>query len=172
MSWWDIDKRDVIGDRPADIVGDTFASIAMGRRRERRRMPTLQETADAVAVALTRSPDAFTNDNGHTTSPRVVIALSSGATIASRAESVADEAVVTAFERAFAEMSRAYVDRWGRRPRRREALYTIKFVLRPDPGEYVADPPDEGVTIQGVMAARPPHTQPLVGLELSSTPTV
>jgi len=172
MSWWDIDKRDVIGDRPADIVGDTFTSIAMTRRREGRRLPTLQETADAVAVALARSPDAFTNDNGHTTFLHVVIALSSGATIASRAEPVADEAMVMAFARAFGEMARAYVDRWGRRPRRREALYTIKFVLRPAPSAYVADPPDEGVIIQGVTAHRPPHTRPLMDLELSSPPTM
>ncbi len=170
MSWWDIDnKRDVIGDRPADIIGDTLTSIALIRRREGRRLPTLQETADAVAVALARSPKAFSDDNGQTPSPRVVIALSSGAAIASRDEAVADEAMVTAFVQAFAAMSRAYVERWGRRPRHREALYTIKFVLRADPGAYVADAPDDGVTIQGVMADGATRTHPSLGRELSST---
>ncbi len=111
MSWWDIDtKRDVIGDRPADIIGDTLTSIALIRRGEGRRLPTLQETADAVAVALARSPEAFSDDNGQTTSLRVVIALSSGAAIASRDEAGADEATVTAFAHAFAEMSRGF--RW------------------------------------------------------------
>ncbi len=149
MSWWNIDKNDVIGDRPADIVGDAFAYIAQTRRSQDRPLPTLQATVDAMAVALGRSSGSFTNDNDHT-SPRVIVGLSSGIEIELRPEPVADDALVTAFMGAFSEMVDTYISRWGRRPRRNEALYTVKFVLRPDPSEYVADPPGEGVTIKSV----------------------
>jgi len=152
MSWWNIDKNDVIGDRPADIVGDAFASIAQTRRSQDRPLPTLQETADALAVALGRSSGLFTNDNGHTSPPGVIVELSSGIEIESRQEPVADDALVMAFVGAFSEVADTYISRWGRRPRRNEVLYTVKFVLRPDPGEYVADPPRVGVTIKSVTA--------------------
>lgn len=155
MSWWNIDKSDVIGDRPADIVGDALASIAAMRRSQDRPLPTLQETVDAMAVALGRSSESFMNDNGHTSPPGVIVELSSGIEIESRPEPVADDALVTAFMGAFSEMADTYISRWGRRPRRNEALYTVKFVLRPDPSEYVADPPGEGVTIKSVTAEWP-----------------
>ncbi len=152
MSWWNIDKSDVIGDRPADIVGDAFASIAQTRRSQDQPLPTLQETVDAIAVALGRSSGSFTNDKGHTSPPRVIVELSSGIEIESRQEPIADDALVMAFVSAFSEVADTYISRWGRRPRRNEALYTVKFVLRPDPSEYVADPPRAGVTIKSVMA--------------------
>lgn len=155
MSWWNIEKSDVIGDRPADIVGDAFASIAQTRRSQGRPLPTLQEVVDALAVALDRSSGSLTNDNGHTSPPQIVVELSSGVEIASRPRLVMDDAVVAAFEGAFSEIADAYISRWGRRPRRNEALYTVKFVLRPDPGEYVADPPQEGVIIKSITAKWP-----------------
>ncbi len=155
MSWWNIDKSDVIGDRPADIVSDAFTSIAQARRTQDQPLPTLQETVDAMAVALGRSSGSFTNDNGQVSPPGVIVELSSGIEIKSRQEPVVDDALVTVFVDAFSEVADTYISRWGRRPRRNEALYTVKFVLRPDPGEYVADPPREGVTIKSVTAEWP-----------------
>ncbi len=169
MSWWNIDKSDVIGDRPADIVGDAFAYIAQTRRSQDRPLPTLQETVDALAVALGCSSGSFTNDNGHTSPPRVIVGLSSGIEIESRPEPVADEALVTAFVGAFSGMTDTYISRWGRRPRYNEALYTVKFVLRPDPSEYVADPPGEGVTIKSVAAEWSPLNLDQRGLKLTPT---
>ncbi len=194
MSWWNIDKGNVIGDRPADIVGDTLAAIAQARRAQDHPLPRLQEIVDAIAVALERSPETFIEDelskndapatlrraasagrftigtrslttpnsNGHMTPPRVVVELSSGASIVSERELIADDAIVAAFIRAFMEIADAYLDRWGRRPRRREVLYTVKFVLRPDPSEYIADPLDSRVTIKSISAVWASPSQPLL----------
>jgi len=200
VSWWTIDKGNVIGDRPADIVGDTLAAIAKARRAQDRPLPRLQDIVDAIAVALERSPETFIedepskndapatprraasagrftavihsltnpNDNGHMTPPRVIVELSSGASVMSKRESIADDTIVTVFMRALTEIADAYADRWGRRPRRREVLYTVKFVLRPDPGEYVADPPDSGVTIKSISVVRPALSRPLLGAGIPS----
>lgn len=202
MSWWNIDKDDVIGDRPADIVGDTLAAIAKARRAQDRPLPRLQDIVDAIAVAFERSPETFKrkdesskeripatprraasaarvtagthsltnpNGNGHMTLPRVVVELSSGASVVSKRESIADDVIVAAFMRALMEIADAYLDRWGRRPRRREVLYTVKFVLRPDPGEYIADPPYSSVTIKSISAEWPALSEPLLGVGIPST---
>jgi hypothetical protein len=141
MSWWNTNSdNDIIGDVPADIIGNTFKTIVKDRSTQGKPKPTLQEIVDSVAVALHTEPETFIVGSNKTFFHKVVVILESGSNQESSKDySRANSYLVTMFLEAFQAIAHAYEERWERKPRLRELLACITFVLGFQPEEFISD---------------------------------
>lgn len=141
MSWWDIGD-DVIGDAPADIMGQALGEIA--RAKQTQAKPTLPEILDGFAAALRRM------DAGQRYSfQKVVARQESGRAVAATGES-ADDQLVSTFGQAFANIETEYQQRFERKPRLSELLQTLLFVIGHEPERFLSDA--EGLKVNEIVA--------------------
>ncbi len=122
MSWWETHGGEVLGDRPADVLGK-----ALGEAPK----PTLQELLDAAAGALHAHGLAQLS----AVSPR-------GPQLTARPEA-APPALRTALAAAFDEVREAYREYQEREPTLAEAVKTLEFVLGA-PESFLADAAEMG----------------------------
>src|SRR4051812_36686978 len=61
MSWWNLPGRqdDVIGDRPADIIGGALRHTVARREKAGQGAPQLSEILGAIGEAIARTPDTL-----------------------------------------------------------------------------------------------------------------
>jgi hypothetical protein len=124
MSWWETHSGEILGDRPADVLGKALAK-APGRQ------PSLQEVLDAAAVAL--------RDSGLT---RLTAVSPHGPRLAARPEA-AEPALAAALTAAFAEVAGVYREYQEREPTLAEEVGTLEFVLGA-PEAFLADAAEIG----------------------------
>jgi hypothetical protein len=130
MSWWDTGEGDnVIGDAPADLMGDALSEISYAREKRSQPNPNIQQLIDGFAHAL---KTYGSGDKGLT------LKRSGGDDITARAED-SDEEIAKAFQTGFQQIARKYKERWDRDPRVQELAELLTFVLGYQPERYMSD---------------------------------
>lgn len=139
MGWWSTGSGDdVIGDRPADILGEMFTRLVAEHSKARTSKPTFGEMMATIEVALNDRPGQFLAD---APSKKVsVIARLGDRTVRAANPDSADRALAALVRRALVEISAVYDESWERHVRLAELLSVIAFVLRAA-DDYVSDPP-------------------------------
>jgi hypothetical protein len=151
MSWWDIGKDDVLGDRPADIIGNTLKAIARTCEEQGGQRPTLQQLLDNITSVLRTNLEEFSSDGTEVSVHRLVVKLDSRLDVKSTGGAkTKDDQLVLKFCDAFQAIAKEYEERWARKPRLRELLETITFVLAARPEAFVSD--GEAIHIQEIVA--------------------
>lgn len=105
MSWWDTPEGWILGDRPADVVGQAFDTLDP--------KPELQAVLDAVAAASGGAVRAKPDQ---------------GESLTARPEH-ADPRLVDLLAGVFAKIDQAYRERWERPSSREEKIATLSFAL-------------------------------------------
>jgi hypothetical protein len=132
MSWWEIPPGDdVIGDSPADALGDALGKLRARTEAAVGRQPTLGELLGWLADALRRG--------AYPQAPEELVARTEGADIVARAQAPPEQELAELIDAALGEIAAAYDEAWDRAPRVTEVLKTLAFVLRPDPQRFVAE---------------------------------
>ena len=124
MSWWETHGGELLGDRPADVLGEALQK-APGPK------PSLQMVLDAAAAVLQSRGLAHLG----AVSPR-------GPRFTARPEA-ADPALVAALTAGFAEVGKAYREYQEREPTLAEEVGTLGFVLGA-PKAFLADAAEIG----------------------------
>jgi len=135
MSWWEIGE-DVIGDTPADFLRRTLGEIARSREERSGTKPRLQEILDAFAAALLGM-----NDGRRYTFDRLVAMNRSGPSVVASGDG-ADDQLVSVLRQAFDEIENEYLQRFERKPRLSEFLYTLLFVIGHEPERFFSHAQD------------------------------
>jgi hypothetical protein len=124
MSWWETSTGALVGDRPADALGNALTSI--------QHLPgplALGDLLRSFEEALKANPDLVAN--GGTGGVRVATAPDDDPGGAPRA------AVTRRLAQALQTASDAYAERWQRRPTLDEVAENLAFVLRPTPRPWL-----------------------------------
>jgi hypothetical protein len=152
MGWWGIGQGDdIIGDSPADTIAETLGQIASSCEEQGKPKPTVKEALNAIASAL-RLKAADVVENGEEIFIQSLVAeLEPTSTEVSGGENDnTDEALVAAFGKAIEEIARQYQDAVDRKPRLRELLASIRFVLGYEPSEYLSI--EEDISVKKIIA--------------------
>ena len=151
MSWWEIGQGDVIGDIPADIISRTFKKITTSYGETGSQKPSIQEVLDAIISVLQIQPNDFISNVGVMHIQKIIVKLEGGPNnVFSKENGTADNKLIESFRDAFEEIAQEYIERWGRKPRLRELLNCIIFILGYKPEEFLSIP--EGISIEDIIA--------------------
>ena len=152
MSWWDVGGGDdVIGDAPADTLKRALNKIAKAREEQGKPAPTLQEMADSFAAALRAAWQKSVEARGRESFNKIVIKPKSAEAIESDGKTEkGDPQLVSAFRGAIEEIAKLYEKRWERKPRLRELLETLSFILSYEPERFLSGA--EGAEIETIEA--------------------
>ena len=128
MSWWNLPGRqdDVIGDRPADLIGAALRRAATRRDQAGRGPLHLPEILGALGQAIAETRNAL--EDPPPEGARVVAVTVNGEI----ERSPEGEDVIEPLAAAIREVEAAYRERFERRPRLAELLGVFAFDLRPD----------------------------------------
>lgn len=130
MSWWDTGEGDnVIGDSPADLMGDVLSEISHARETRSQPNPNLQQLVDGFARALQAH-----GGEGKT----MTVRRPEGGDVIARAKD-GDEEIAKAFQTGFRQIENKYRERWDRAPRAEELAELLAFVLGYQPERYLSD---------------------------------
>jgi len=144
MSWWETPPGDdVIGDGPADVLGDALGKMRARAEATIGRPPSLCELLGWFADALRRG--------SYPSAPVELIVRAAGEKVVAHAQAPPEQELAEMIDAALGEIAAAYEETWARPPRVTEILKTLAFVLRPDPQRFVADAED--VKIDHIEAA-------------------
>ena len=152
MGWWEIGQGDdIIGDSPADTIAETLGHIASCCEEQGKPKPTLKEALDAIASVLRLTATEVVENGEEIFIQSLVAELEPTSTQVCGGENDnSDEALVAAFGKAIEEITNQYQDAVDRKPRLRELLACIRFVLGYNPEEYLSI--EEGVSVKEIMA--------------------
>ncbi len=158
MGWWGIGETDdIMGDDPADTMAETFEDISSSCEEQGKPKPTLPQVLDAIAYALRMKRTEFLFDGQGIYICKLIAELESEAeqnhqpdpVLGGEKDTVVDENMVTAFCDAFEEIVVQYEDtELKRKPRLRELLACVSFILSYDPDEYLSI--EEGISVQKI----------------------
>lgn len=129
--WWRLTGEDyVLGYEPGEIIERALKEVdkiyvnAFGER------PTPQDLADATATALNDNLEEFCADGRGVLIERVDIYLGfEHEPISSTCTTKANQEFVLKLRNAFSDIVTVYQERWGRKPKIRELLRTIRLAL-------------------------------------------
>jgi hypothetical protein len=117
MSWWETHGGEILGDRPADVLGKALAEALADERAAGRPGPTLEKVLDATAAALRARGlarlEAVSPHGPHTTAW----------------PAAAEPALAAALAAAFDEVGAVYREYQEREPTLAEEVKTLEFVL-------------------------------------------
>lgn len=133
MGWWPLGQgNDVIGDEPADEVGDWLTEVGRRRASAGRPLPTVEEVVAVAARALDVVCREVCEDDAETPARlRVVFRNGSEAEVTPGGDKVS----ASSFEAVLDRIAKVYEQDLGRKPRVRELIGTLAFVLGyPPPG--------------------------------------
>ncbi len=152
MSWWETGHNDdIIGDVPADIVGDTLKIIAHDCKVRGLQKPSLQEILCAIVAAINTSPEKFLEDMEGKSIRKITAKLNREPFQVSCEESDNKRNKFSKFfTDAFDKLVNEYTDAWNRKPRLRELLECFLFVLGYRPEDFLSI--SEGVAIEEIFA--------------------
>lgn len=132
MSWWDAPDGEILGDRPADYLGEALDAIVQAREEQNKPKPGLQDVLEALAAALLARGERF---------DELVAEQTEGPLLVVRPPAAPDPTLVDPLREAFAKVDQAYEDRWERKPTLAEQLAVFDFVLTPEYLSDAGDPP-------------------------------
>jgi hypothetical protein len=162
MSWWKT-SQGIIGDKPADILGDTLDAIMRMRQQKGQGKPTLQEMADDILAGLRMRPDVYVEDGGRPAIRAIVIkvegqpdVMASGADAAIR-QDTASEALADSFK----AIVRVYQAELDRKPTLRELLDNVLFVLGGRTETYVSTDGPNDVFLNAIVPVPQEALQPV-----------
>jgi hypothetical protein len=136
MGWWELpgSKDDLTGDRPSDLFYRALRQIGTARAGQGRPRPTPQQLTDALARALAEDAGGHVADAGAFAGRTLTLG-------ALRADPAAgDPAMVAGLLEGLRQVADAYEERWERKPRMAEVLWTLSALLGPSDAPVV-DPP-------------------------------
>lgn len=140
MSWWDTGQQDdVIGDRPADLIGGALKDIARTSADKQLPKPTLESLLRALGLALTTGTGEYLD--AHPDLQEIVAEDALGVRVSSgplRAEPLVPD-LTERLRKALHLNAAAYMERWERKPRLTELLATLEFVLGYRPEDFLVD---------------------------------
>ncbi len=152
MGWWEIAQSDnIIGDSPADTIAETLGQIASSCEEQGKPKPTLKEALNAITSVL-RLKAAEVVENGEEIFIQTLVAElePTSSQVSGGEDNNTDEALVTAFSEAIEKITNQYQDAVDRKPRLRELLACIRFVLGYNPSQYLAI--EEEIFIKKIIA--------------------
>lgn len=129
---------DVLGDRPADILGNLLVTVAEMRRDDGEAAPTWESLFATVVSVIAEDAGVYLGEVGPVGLPNVALHFAGGGRV-EPSPAARDEALAPALRYAFAKVARAYEAEVGRGPRMSELLGTVRFVVAPDPEAYLDD---------------------------------
>ena len=151
MSWWGIGEDDVIGDGPANALTEALVAIGTARQEQGQSEPAFQEMLDGFAEALQHDGSTALEDGPAHTVQRLVARLGSGMQVVSgETARQSDGRMVAIFRDGIAAIQRQYEERWERKPRLREMLETLGFILGARPDRFLSGM--EGQSIDRIIA--------------------
>jgi hypothetical protein len=143
MGWWEGENEgDVIGDGPADTLSLAFKEI----NRLQGRTLTLNDALASVLQALQLNPRALVEDPDPPVTA-LKAELNDGQTVVSTATPASkDNRPIKVLHQALVDIVTEYQDMEDhRKPRLREILETMAFILGPDDQDFVVTPNGSGV---------------------------
>ncbi len=139
FSWWDIGNDCILSERATDIMKTALEAIARTYKETREPNLTLQKLVDAIASTLNTKPEEFCSDIKEVSVQTVLVILDAGSNLVSNPLLLkADEEIVISLYNTFEEIANIYQEKCTRKPRLKELLETIKFVLASKPGNYIS----------------------------------
>lgn len=132
MSWWDGPDGEILGDRPADLLGKALEAIVQAREERDEPKLGLQDVLEALAAALTARGERF---------DELVAEQTDGPVLVVRPPAVPDPTLVDPLREALAKVEQAYQERWERKPTLSEQLKVFDFVLGSEDFPDAGDPP-------------------------------
>lgn len=146
MSWWGIGNDDVIGDGPANVLTEALVAIGRARKEKGQMEPGLLEILDGFAEVLRKDGATALEDGSANPFQCLVARLESSTEVISCGMSgQAEQLMMTVFRRALAVIQRQYQERWERKPRLREVLETMAFILGYSPENYLSGMENQSV---------------------------
>lgn len=139
FSWWDIGNDCILSERSTDIMKTALEAITCTYKETRGQNLTLQKLVDAIASTLNTKPEEFCGDVREVSVQTVLVILDTGSNLVSNPLLLkADEEIVISLYKTFEEIANIYQEECTRKPRIKELLETIKFVLASKPGNYIS----------------------------------
>ena len=132
MSWWDDPDGEILGDRPADLLGKALEAIVQAREERDEPELSLREVLEAFATALIAHGERF---------DELVAEQPDGPVLVIRPPVAPDPALVDPLREALAKVDQAYEERWERKPTLAEQLKVFDFVLGSEDFPDAGDPP-------------------------------
>ncbi len=161
MSWWKT-SHGVIGDKPADILGDTFDAVVRMRQQQGQGKPTLQEMADGILAGLRMRSDLYAGDEEQPDIQKIVIKVEGQPdVVTSSTITTGRDTIHEALTGSFATITKAYQTELGRKPTLRELLDTVLFVLGGSTANYVSTDGLDDVFLDAILPVPLESLQPV-----------
>jgi hypothetical protein len=155
VGWWKTGTGDdIAGDGPADAIQTALAIIAELAVEKDWSKPTLEQLLAAIVGALNREKATWVQ--GGSSVLALEARLGTGAVRVTDKDTV-DGDLAKTIGRAFWAVAQEYDDVLDRKPRLSELLYTVRFILAPEPDYYLSIDPQ--VTIENIEAELAPERQ-------------
>jgi hypothetical protein len=144
MSWWDVGE-DVTGDRPADILRAVLRNYAKFCQEQGISKPGLLNMLNAFARALSLCTNQV-EESGDALGDLKICAILDAPEGSGRLESSMsaqqshhpqENELAQRFAAAINDIAAVYIDSWQRKPRIRELLYALGFVLGYKPSRFL-----------------------------------
>jgi hypothetical protein len=141
MGWWRTGKYDdLIGDGPVDTLTIALQEFANQYKSQYHEKPSLQDVLNVLLKTLQLQPENYICDSQVYTLDLLVSKTDSGLTVTSNPNAVLKEESIGIFHIAFEEISVEYQDsELDRKPRLRELLAILQFILGYQPDYYLSD---------------------------------
>jgi hypothetical protein len=142
MAWWSAGRGDVIGDEPADVLQSALNLVAEHRRAAGQSKPSLKEILDSVVAAMHEDKGEIRQANSESVEPVSARVAGSETKVRSEESKIARDHTGGVIADAFSRISKIYELEQGRKPRSRELVEVLAFVLGYQPERYLADSSD------------------------------
>lgn len=140
MGWWKTGfNDDIMGDRPADFLGETLIEIAQDYEQKNQRKPTWKELLGGIAAALCiRSEDIY--ENASCITVKSIAVETTEGQFNSHSSCDTDGATVNRLRDVLGYIANVYEDAKDRKPRLSELTSCLRFVLGANTDLYLSDP--------------------------------
>ncbi len=161
MSWWDADENDISGDKPLDLMQAVLREHAEYCDKAATARPKLLNVLNALSIALSQSTPHI--EDWH--SPIVLqaeIASDDGSEHAKIISTIHQQSSIDTselelaenFKKAIADMDTVYKENWQRKPRIREVLYALGYVLGYKPSRFLNAEETQNLQIADIFLLR------------------
>ncbi len=149
MGWWS-SYSDIVGDSPADLIDTMFEAINERVEGEGNPLPTLPEFLRIIKLVLNQNAKELLVDGETIAIKQIVAQLREKIEVNSEntANSISQE-LAQIVHNSFRSIKDEYEETLERKPRLREVLYSIYFILS-TPGKYLSIEP--GTSIKDIIA--------------------
>jgi len=140
MGWWKTGNHDdVMGDTPADFLGEMLVEVAQNYEQRIQRKPTWKELLEGMATALCIRPEGIYENASYIIVKAIAIETIEGRFTSYRSCGV-DGAIVNKLRDVLGYIADAYENVKDRKPRLSELTSCLRFVLGANTDLYLSDP--------------------------------